>query len=297
MFSQSTALSLFDYIMSSNPLAPVFFYLLLASTVIGQSDQGFEYTYVTAEPQKTGWPLTKEEREYIVEKAEYERRPGREENKHLPHLWPMIPSAGFFGGDAWLKIHENHVKTVQEHQGPLDVLLVGDSITIQWGDAWQKHFPSLKAINIGIGGDKTQNVLWRLDHGGIDGLKPSFVVLMIGNNNMFFTPETGIEPVAKGVETCVKNLRHRLPDATIIVAKILPAHAPGNRFYDDIRRTNEAMDSLDFSADSKLHWIDCWEDFTNADGTLKKHLFHSDSIHLSPEGYAVYAEKLRSYLK
>lgn len=48
------------------------------------------------------------------------------------------------------------------YQGPIDVLLVGDSITIQWGESWKKQFPDLKAINIGIGGDKTQNVLWRL---------------------------------------------------------------------------------------------------------------------------------------
>ena len=77
------------------------------------------------------------------------------------------------------------------------MLLVGDSITIQWGESWKKHFPDLKAVNIGIGGDKTQNVLWRLDHGGVEGLQPKAIVLMIGNNNMFFTPETGIEAAAK----------------------------------------------------------------------------------------------------
>ena len=54
---------------------------------------GIEYPYSTAEPQKSGWPLTDEERAYIVEKAEHDRRPGREANKHLPHLWPVVPSA------------------------------------------------------------------------------------------------------------------------------------------------------------------------------------------------------------
>lgn len=125
------------------------------------------------------------ERAYIVDKPEYDRRPGREVNKHLPHLWPVVPSAGHFGGDSWLKLHESHVKTVQANAGPIDVLLVGDSITIQWGESWKKHFPDLKAVNIGIGGDKTQNVLWRLDHGGVEGLQPKAIVLMIGNNNMF----------------------------------------------------------------------------------------------------------------
>lgn len=259
--------------------------------------RALEYPHVTDEPQKSGWPLTAEERAYVVDKPEHERRPGREINKHLPQLWPVVPTAGHFGGDAWLKLHEAHVRTVQANAGPVDVLLVGDSITIQWGDSWAKHFPDRKAINIGIGGDKTQNVLWRLDHGGVEGLRPKAIVLMIGNNNMFFTPETGIEAAAKGIEMCVKNLREKFPDAPLVVAKILPAHAPGNRFYEDIKLTNAALDLLKLESDPKVRVLDLWTDFTNADGTIKKDLFTPDNIHLSPAGYAVYAEKLKPLLE
>lgn len=259
--------------------------------------RALEYPHVTDEPQKSGWPLTAEERAYVVDKPEHERRPGREINKHLPQLWPVVPTAGHFGGDAWLKLHEAHVRTVQANAGPVDVLLVGDSITIQWGDSWAKDFPNKKAINIGIGGDKTQNVLWRLDHGGVEGLRPKAIVLMIGNNNMFFTPETGIEAAAKGIEMCVKNLREKFPDAPLVVAKILPAHAPGNRFYEDIKLTNAALDLLKLESDPKVRVLDLWTDFTNADGTIKKDLFTPDNIHLSPAGYAVYAEKLKPLLE
>lgn len=257
-----------------------------------------EYPYPNPEPQKTGWPLTPEERAYITEKAEHDRRPGRAVNKHLPQLWPQVPSAGFFGGDSWLKIHEAHVKTVQENKGTIDVLLVGDSITIQWGDAWKKHFPDMKAVNIGIGGDKTQNVLWRLDHGGVEGLEPKAIVLMIGNNNMFFTPETGIEAAAKGIQMCVANLREKFPSAEVIVAKILPAHAPGNRFYEDIKKTNAALDALNLDSDPKVRVLDLWSDFTTADGALKPGLFSADNIHLTQAGgYKVYADKLKLLLQ
>ena len=256
-----------------------------------------EYPHVTTEPQKVGWPLTAEERAYVTEKSEHDRRPGRESNKHLPKLWPVVPSAGYFGGDAWLKLHEARAKAVQANQGPLDVLLIGDSITIQWGESWTKHFPKLKTVNIGIGGDKTQNVLWRLDHGGVNGLQPKVIVLMIGNNNMFFTPETGIEAAAQGIEMCAKNLREKFPAAEIIVAKILPAHAPGNRFYEDIKKTNAALNPLKLDSDPKVKVLDLWPDFTNADGTIKRILFTSDNIHLSPAGYAVYAERLKPVLK
>ena len=254
---------------------------------------GLDYPHVTAEPQKSGWPLTAEERAYVTGKAEHDRRPGRESNKHLPQLWPVVPSAGFFGGDSWLKLHEAHVKTVQENKGPVDVLLVGDSITIQWGESWKKHFPEMKAVNIGIGGDKTQNVLWRLDHGCVGGLQPKVIVLMIGNNNMFFTPETGIEAAALGIQMCVRNLREKFSGAAIIVAKILPAHATGNRFHEDIKKTNAALDPLKLDGDPKVTVIDLWSGFTNADGSLKRDLFTGDNIHLSPAGYAVYAARLK----
>ncbi len=250
-----------------------------------------DYPYQTTEPQKTGWPLNDEERDYVL-RPEHERRPGREANKHSPSLWPVVPSAGHWGGTSWLDTHAKLVEYVNQNAGPCDVLLVGDSITIQWGDSWKRHFPKLKAINIGIGGDKTQNVLWRLDHGGVDGLQPRLILLMIGNNNMFFTPETGIEPAASGIEMCVKNLRDKFPKVPIIVAKILPAHQPGNRFYEDIKKTNAALDPLKLESNPDVFVLDLWNDFTTEDGTIMKDLYTSDNIHLSAAGYAVYAERL-----
>jgi platelet-activating factor acetylhydrolase IB subunit beta/gamma len=247
------------------------------------------------EPQKTGWPLTEAERAYVL-KPEYERRPGADEQKHLPALWPSTPSAGFWGGTSWLDTHAKLVDYVKANQGPVDVLLVGDSITQQWGASWTKHFGSYKTVNIGIGGDKTQNVLWRLDHGGVEGIQPRLIVLMIGNNNMFFTPETGVEAAAKGVKACVDNLRAKFPKAEVVVAKILPAHAPGSAFYEDIKRTNAALDPLKLESDPKVHVLDLWSDFTSANGTIKPALFTPDNIHLTPEGYAVYAERLKPFL-
>ena len=269
---------------------------MMSMVLATQTVLATDYPYRTDEPQKTGWPLSEEERAYVL-RPEHDRRPGREANKHLPAMWPVVPSAGNWGGTSWLDTHAKLVEHVKENAGPCDVLLVGDSITIQWGESWKKHFPDRKAVNIGIGGDKTQNVLWRLDHGGVEGLEPKAIVLMIGNNNMFFTPETGIEPAARGIEMCVKNLRSKFAQAPIIVAKILPAHAPGNRFYEDIKQTNAALDSLKVESNPNVFVLDLWNDFTDAQGILKKELFTADNIHLSPAGYAVYAEKLQPVLQ
>jgi platelet-activating factor acetylhydrolase IB subunit beta/gamma len=258
------------------------------------------------DPQPHGWPLTAEERAYVVQKPEFERRPGRESFKHLPKLWPVIPTAGHWGGSSWLDTHEKLVRYVEKHAGDCDVLLVGDSITQQWGGpldtgvlnaAWQQRFSELKTVNIGVGGDKTQNVLWRLDHGGAAGLQPKVILLMIGNNNMFFTPETGVEAAAQGIQMCASNLRGKFPAAQIVVAKILPAHTPGHTFYEDIRRTNLALEQLQLEQDPRLRVLDLWADFTDDTGSLRSELFTADRIHLSPAGYAVYAKRLQPLLQ
>ena len=260
-----------------------------------------DYAYPSVEPQPTGWPLTAEERAYVLE-AEYERRPGAEAMKYLPAMWPVVPAAGFWGGTSWLDTHAKLVDHVRANQGPIDFLLVGDSITQQWGSAldnkpltagWVKQFGSAKVVNIGIGGDKSQNVLWRLDHGGVVGLEPKCIVLMIGNNNMFFVPETGVEPAARGIKACADNLRRKFPTTPIVVVKILPAHEPGNPFYENIKKTNAALDTLHLDADTLVRVVDLTADMTGADGTIKADLFTPDKIHLSAAGYAVYAEKLR----
>jgi len=260
--------------------------------------QALDYAYAPyndgkMDPQKAGWPLTEEEKKYVLI-PEYQRRPGRENTKHLPAMWPFTPSAGHWGGTTWLDTHARLVKTVQANKGPIDILLVGDSITMQWGAAWQKHFGHYRSVNLGIGGDKTQNVLWRLDHGGVEGIEPRLIVLLIGNNNMFFAPETGIEPAAQGIKVCIDNLREKFPKADVVAVKIFPAHSPGARFYEDIKKTSAALDKLNLEAEPKVHVLDLWNDMVNPDGTLKKGLFTPDNIHLTQDGgYELYASKLK----
>ena len=276
------------------PLAVV---AAIAAAALPPAARGLDYAYTTPEPQKTGWPLSSEEEAYVL-LPEHERRPGAEVMQHLPHLWPVVPSAGFWGGRSWLDTHAGLVKTVQAHQGPIDVLLVGDSITMQWGGAWPKHFGASKTVNIGIGGDKTQNLLWRLDHGGVAGLEPRAVVLLIGNNNMFFTPETGVEPAARGIKACADNLRGKFPRAPLVVVKVFPAHAPGNPFYEDIKKVNAALDTLELDADPLVHVLDLSGEMVDADGKLAPGLFTADNIHLTQDGgYELFARRLRPLLE
>ena len=255
-----------------------------------------------AEPPSIGWPLSEAETTYVL-RPEHERRPGVAEKKHQPTLWPVTPTAGHWGGSKWLETHAKLVAHVQATRGPIDVLLVGDSITQQWGSvldrkplnaAWQKHFSRYPTVNLGIGGDKTQNVLWRLHHGGVAGLRPRLVVLLIGNNNMFYTRETGVAAAAQGITACAENLRAKFPEAELVVATIFPAHTPGHAFYEDIKQTNAALRAMQLERDPKIHLLDLSPEMIEADGTLRRGLFQADNIHLTQDGgYAFFAAQLQ----
>jgi hypothetical protein len=256
--------------------------IIALSVLINISAHALDYPYATGEPQKTGWPLTDEEKAYVL-KPEHERRPGSEAHKHLPTMWPVTPSAGNWGGTSWLDMHAKLVKDAQAARGPIDVLLVGDSITMQWGAAWTKHFPTLKTVNIGIGGDKTQ---------------PKVVAVLIGNNNMFFTAETGIEAAANGVKMVVANVREKFPKAEVISVNIFPAHTPGVPFYEDIKKTNAALNALKLDNDPKVHRLDLTAEMLNPDGTLKAGIFSKDNIHLTQDGGCeLYASRLKPIIE
>ena len=97
-------------------------------------------------------------------------------------------------GKQWLERHEGFNERAR--QGNVDLILIGDSITHGWEgkgkDVWNEYYGKRNAVNLGIGGDRTQHVLWRLYHGNIDGISPKLAVLMIGTNNSGDnTPEAG----------------------------------------------------------------------------------------------------------
>lgn len=226
--------------------------------------------------------------------------------KLSPHLRPIVPSSDHWYGRSWLAKHEKLVRYVNDNRGPIDILLIGDSNTQQIGspldtnkliDPWQKYFSKYRTINIGIDGDKTQNLLWRLHHGGVEGLRPRLVILMIGSNNMFSTSETGVYAVAKGIKLCASTLRSMLPMAEVVVVKLLPAMSPGYKVYNDIAKTNAALDSLRLYRDPKIHVVNLTDDFVYTDGSLKKYLFRPDEFHLSTEGYEVYSRQLKPIIE
>jgi len=256
------------------------------------------------DPQITGWPLSEEEKAYAL-KAPSERKPGMEAGAEITGMTPLTPSAGKWKDpDAWLNDeHGRCVEAVQDNKDNIDILLVGDSITWFWSpsyksgekwtpkfcEAWKKRFGQYHTVNIGIKGDATQNILWRLDHGAIDGAKPKVIVLLIGINNGP-KPEN-FKTIGQGIKLCVENLRARCPESQIIVVKTLPKATEG------VKRLNDYIDEMNLSNDPKLQVLDLWDDFVNPDGSEDNNLYIDGFLHLNDAGYEIYAERLKPLIE
>ena len=127
----------------------------------------------------------------------------------------------------------------------------------------EKYYTPRNAVNLGIGGNRTQHVLWRLDNGNVEGISPKAAVLMIGTNNSGTNTPAQI---AEGVAAVVKKLREKLPKTKILVLAIFPRGADSN---DAKRKVNaEANLTIKKLADGEMvHFLDIGEKFLNADGT------------------------------
>lgn len=197
--------------------------------------------------------------------------------------------------DWWIPRHE--ARLAERHAG-IDVVMIGDSITERWekegAPVWQKHFGHLDTLNLGFGGDRTENVLWRLQHGAVDELDPDLVVLLIGTNNAGFRRDPP-EAVAAGVEAILRELQDRLPDSAILLFAIFP----GGEAADDAHlRLNAASNQLlrQVAAKAGVLYADIGDALVGQSGLVDPGIM-PDGIHLSETGYEIWARQLAAWFE
>ena len=206
----------------------------------------------------------------------------------------------------WMRRHEQFVEEAK--RGGIDVLFLGDSITDFWRDTnprrggravWDREFAPLHAANFGISGDRTQNLLWRLQHGEVDGIHPKVVVLMIGTNNTGLehdgtTPRNTPEEATEGVKAVVRELRARLPGSRILLLGIFPRGATAA----DPQRAQIAYINRHIAklADGKhIRYLDIGAKFLKPDGRLTPDIM-ADRLHPTEKGYEIWAAAMKPTL-
>ena len=169
----------------------------------------------------------------------------------------------------WKERHELLNKRAAEAGTKAQVLFIGDSITQGWEGAgkqvWSKYYESRNAVNLGIGGDRTQHVLWRLEHGNIDGLSPKAIVLMIGTNNSNAEDNTPGQ-IAEGVQAIVAKLREKLPNAKILLLAIFPRSENYSAQRGKLAMINQVLHKL--ADDQNVFWADFGHKFLKASHPL-----------------------------
>lgn len=195
---------------------------------------------------------------------------------------------------GWMQRHEQFNERVAK--GDVGLIFVGDSITQGWEgagrDVWARYYGSRKAVNLGIGGDRTEHVLWRLDHGNVEGIAPKVAVVMIGTNNSGADRNTATEMV-DGVTAVVEKLRSKLPDTKILLLGIFPRGEHFNDQRGKILQVNQAVRKI---ADGEtVVYLDIGHHFLEADGSLSREIM-PDFLHLSPKGYEIWASSIEATL-
>jgi lysophospholipase L1-like esterase len=196
-----------------------------------------------------------------------------------------------------------HRQLVEEaHRGGIDVYFEGDSITRRWRatdypkflDNWTRNFFGWNAADFGWGGDCTQNILWRLENGELDGVNPKVIVILAGTNNVGTTPadDDTIAEITKGIKAIVGVCRQKAPSATIVLMAIFPRN-DSLLVGPTINRINENISKL---ADGKsVRFLNINDELADKNGIL----FDGttiDKLHPSLKGYQAWADKLRPIL-
>jgi beta-glucosidase len=197
---------------------------------------------------------------------------------------------------GWQNRHKAMNQKVAELGEKAAVIFIGDSITQGWEgegkSTWQHYYTHRNAINLGIGGDRTQHVLWRLNNGNLEGLKPKAAVVMIGTNNSNGEDNTP-EQIVEGVTAIVRKLRTTLPDTKVVLVAIFPRGENFNAQRGKILQVNQVLRRL---ADNRnVFWQDIGHQFVNEEGCIPAALM-PDYLHLSRRGYEIWAEAIETRL-
>jgi lysophospholipase L1-like esterase len=191
---------------------------------------------------------------------------------------------------TWIQYHNGFL--AQAKEGKAQLLFMGDSITRGWrsaADVWEAQFGKFTPVNFGIGGDRTEHVLWRLQNGELDGLSPKLVVLLIGTNNTARMDKP--EDTAEGVKAILATIHDKCPAAKVLLLSVLPRGADAT---DAKRVNNERLNALiaKFDDGKTVKYLDITGKFLAPDGTLVPGAYQKDNLHLDHKGYEIFAEAI-----
>ncbi len=202
---------------------------------------------------------------------------------------------------TWMKRHEKFVEMAKK--GGIDVLFLGDAGTDMWGgeghdgppppraaDLWNRDFAPLKAANFGLSADKTENLLWRLQNGELDGIQPKVVVLLIGTNNTNGN-DYKVEEIADAIKAIVQEIHKKSPPSKVLLLGILPRQPRPDDQRKKIKDVNALLAKLD-DGGKTVKFLDVGDKFVQPDGSISTDIM-DNGLHLTLKGYQILDDALK----
>ena len=188
--------------------------------------------------------------------------------------------------------------------GKADVVFIGDSITHAFGgdpdthqdfsnrgaDTWNLYYGDRRAVNLGFSGDRTQHVLWRIDHGELDGIRPKAVVIMIGTNN---SGSNSAVEIAAGIEAIVDRVHSKLPESNIVLLAVFPRGASDSVERAKLDAVNERIGK--FGSKDHVRYVNINSVFLDKKGEISQEIM-PDKLHPSALGYRLWAMAMEPVL-
>ncbi|MEI6520142.1 MAG: GDSL-type esterase/lipase family protein [bacterium] len=197
---------------------------------------------------------------------------------------------------VWFDHHKQII--AQASTGKAEVIFMGDSITDYFTtvgkDTWDKYYVPLGAVDCGISGDSTPQVLWRANHGELDGVKAKVAVLMIGTNGISGVPYLKPEDTVRGIAAIISTIRVKAPNTKVLLLGIFPRSTKENpAIMNKINAVNQLLPAL--ADNDKIFYLNINANFLQQDGNVSLKLL-SDGLHPSADGYAVWANAMNPLL-
>ena len=205
----------------------------------------------------------------------------------------------------WKERHEAILTRIAETKSDFDIVFLGDSISQNWDSKGgergrnplgravaERRFRNVRYLNLGFGGDGTENVLWRCLNGELDGYRASLFTLLIGTNNRFDAPAD----VAAGIGRIVEVVKGKHPEAKILLTPILPRNPLKSDPPDLSAAQAEVNRLIRPLADGKVViWNDWRTKLLGSDGKLDPTKMY-DEVHPGERGYEIWADAIMPYL-
>ena len=194
----------------------------------------------------------------------------------------------------WMNRHAEKLQEVEEKKHEIDLVLIGDSITHFMDDRVpglvQQTFPGMTHLNLGYSADRTENVLWRLQHGEIDGLSPKLTMIMIGTNNTGHRSDPA-EATVEGIRLIVEEVCRRMPQTKVLLLSVFPRGATPE---DGHRKRNEEINAMlpSLADNHTVFHLNINDKFLDADGGLSKEVM-PDLLHPNAAGYQVWLDAVK----